>query len=202
MAYYPRNKRILDVCVSLVLLVIVSPLLLLISILLLIASGGIFYRQLRVGRNGREFFILKFRTMHRGSDSAGLLTVGEKDKRITRTGLFLRKYKLDELPQLFNILKGDMSAVGPRPEVRKYVELYDERQKNVLAYKPGLTDYASLMYMDENRMLAKSPDPEKTYIEEIMPAKLALNHRYLSEMSLATDLKIIGQTLAGIFRAR
>jgi len=202
LAYYPRNKRILDVCVSLVLLVIVSPLLLLISILLLIASGGIFYRQLRVGRNGREFFILKFRTMHRGSDSAGLLTVGEKDKRITRTGLFLRKYKLDELPQLFNILKGDMSAVGPRPEVRKYVELYDERQKNVLAYKPGLTDYASLMYMDENRMLAKSPDPEKTYIEEIMPAKLALNHRYLSEMSLATDLKIIGQTLAGIFRAR
>jgi len=202
LAYYPRNKRILDVCVSLVLLVIVSPLLLLISILLLIASGGIFYRQLRVGRNGREFFILKFRTMHRGSDSAGLLTVGEKDKRITRTGLFLRKYKLDELPQLFNILKGDMSAVGPRPEVRKYVELYDDQQKNVLAYKPGLTDYASLMYMDENRMLAKSPDPEKTYIEEIMPAKLALNHRYLSEMSLATDLKIIGQTLAGIFRAR
>jgi lipopolysaccharide/colanic/teichoic acid biosynthesis glycosyltransferase len=201
-AYYPRNKRILDVCVSLTLLVIVSPLLLLIVLVLLFTSGYIFYRQLRVGRNGREFFILKFRTMNRGSDSEGLLTVGEKDKRITRTGLLLRKYKLDELPQLFNILKGDMSVVGPRPEVRKYVELYDERQKKVLSFKPGLTDYASLVYMDENRMLAESTNPEKTYIEEIMPAKLELNHRYLSEMSPVTDLKIIGRTLAGILRAR
>jgi lipopolysaccharide/colanic/teichoic acid biosynthesis glycosyltransferase len=137
--------------------------------------------------------------MHTGSDSGGLLTGGEDDSRITKTGLFLRKYKLDELPQLLNILKGDMSFVGPRPEVRKYVDLYDERQKQVLTVRPGLTDYASLEYINENEVLSKYNNAEKAYIEKVMPAKLQLNLKYIAEKSLVTDLKIIVKTLLKIF---
>lgn len=154
--------------------------------------------QKRVGRNNKDFTIYKFRTMKTGSDKKGLLTVGGRDSRITSVGYFLRKYKLDELPQLFNVLFGDMSLVGPRPEVRKYVDLYNEEQKKILLVKPGITDYASLEYFSENELLGKSSNPEETYIKEIMPAKLELNKRYISEAGLITDLKIIGRTLKKI----
>jgi lipopolysaccharide/colanic/teichoic acid biosynthesis glycosyltransferase len=193
-------KRLFDIFFSIIGLIVLIPVFIVISIAVTLDSkGGIFYRQIRVGRNNRDFTLLKFRTMHTGSDSGGLLTVGEDDSRITKTGLFLRKYKLDELPQLLNILKGDMSFVGPRPEVRKYVDLYDERQKQVLTVRPGLTDYASLEYINENEILSKYNDAEKAYIEKVMPAKLQLNLKYIAEKSLVTDLKIIVKTLSKIF---
>ena len=140
----------------------------------------------------------KFRRMRPGSDAKGLLTVGERDPRVSRAGYFLRKSKLDELPQLFNILKGQMSFIGPRPEVRKYVDLYDEDQLAVLNVRPGLTDYASLAYIAENELLENSPDPEKTYIEEIMPAKLELNLKYIQEQSLLVDTGILFKTIGKI----
>lgn len=138
--------------------------------------------------------------MRPNSDKGSLITIGGRDQRITKEGYFLRKYKLDELPQLINILKGEMSVVGPRPEVKKYVDLYTETQRKVLDVKPGLTDWASISYIDENVILGKSPNPEKTYIEEIMPAKLALNLKYIEDISLLTDLKIIFLTFFKIFR--
>lgn len=138
--------------------------------------------------------------MRPNSDKGSLITIGGRDQRITKEGYFLRKYKLDELPQLINILKGEMSVVGPRPEVKKYVDLYTETQRKVLDVKPGLTDWASISYIDENEILGKSSNPEKTYIEEIMPAKLALNLKYIEEISLLTDLKIIFLTFFKIFR--
>ena len=136
--------------------------------------------------------------MKTDSDKSGLLTVGERDNRITNVGYFLRKYKLDELPQLFNVLIGEMSLVGPRPEVRKYVELYNEEQKKVLSVKPGITDYASIEYANENEVLAKSENPEQTYINEIMPHKLKLNLKYINNQSFGVYLKIIFKTLAKI----
>lgn len=154
--------------------------------------------QKRVGKNNQDFTIYKFRTMRTGSDKKGLLTVGGHDSRITDVGYFLRKYKLDELPQLFNVLFGTMSLVGPRPEVRKYVDLYNDEQKKILLVKPGITDYASLEYFSENELLGKSQNPEETYINEIMPAKLELNKRYVSKAGLMTDLRIIGKTLKRI----
>lgn len=138
--------------------------------------------------------------MRPDSDKGSLITIGGRDSRITKEGYFLRKYKLDELPQLINILKGEMSVVGPRPEVKRYVDLYTKNQLQVLSVRPGLTDWASLYYIDENELLGKSEDPEKTYIEEIMPAKLALNLKYIEESGLKTDLKIIFKTIAKIFR--
>ena len=192
-------KRLVDIVFSLTGLVILSPLLLLISLGIAFNSrGGIFYLQSRVGRNNADFKLFKFRTMHPDSEKKGLLTVGGKDPRITGIGYYLRKYKLDELPQLLNVLLGNMSLVGPRPEVRRYVDLYDEDQKKVLAVKPGITDFASLEYFNENELLAKSSDPEQVYVTEIMPAKLALNKRYITEASLGTDLKIIFRTLKRI----
>ncbi|HET6992606.1 MAG TPA: sugar transferase, partial [Bacteroidia bacterium] len=140
----------------------------------------------------------KFRTMKTDSDKKGLLTVGGRDPRITRLGYYLRKYKIDELPQLINVLTGDMSLVGPRPEVRKYVDMYTPDQLQVLDVQPGITDYASIEYSNENELLAKSADPEKTYIEEVMPAKLKLNMKYISEKSFGTDLKIIFRTIGKI----
>jgi lipopolysaccharide/colanic/teichoic acid biosynthesis glycosyltransferase len=158
----------------------------------------VFYRQLRVGRFGKDFRLWKFRTMRPDSDKKGLLTVGGRDPRVTRVGFYLRKYKLDELPQLLNVLSGDMSLVGPRPEVRKYVELYSPEQKRVLEVRPGITDYASIEYSDENELLARSADPERTYIDEVMPAKLRLNMKYIEEKSFATDIKIIFRTIRKI----
>ncbi len=189
-------KRFLEILFSLLSLIILSPLFLIIAFLIKIDSkGGAFYIQKRVGKNNKDFNLIKFRTMFVKSDRQGLLTVGERDNRITGTGKWLRKYKIDELPQLINILKGEMSFVGPRPEVRKYVELYDDRQKQVLSVKPGLSDYASLEYVNENKILAGFSDPGKAYIEQIMPAKLELNLQYIKEQGLLADLKIIFKTL-------
>jgi lipopolysaccharide/colanic/teichoic acid biosynthesis glycosyltransferase len=194
-------KRISDFTLSLLGIIILLPLLVIISLLIIFDSpGGILYLQTRVGKNNKDFRLFKFRTMKTDSDKKGLLTVGNTDSRITRTGLWLRKYKLDELPQLFNVLLGDMSLVGPRPEVRKYVELYSPEQKNVLSVKPGITDNASIEYADENELLSKQLDPEKFYISEIMPAKLKINLEYISNQRVAEDFRIILKTFIRIFK--
>jgi lipopolysaccharide/colanic/teichoic acid biosynthesis glycosyltransferase len=192
-------KRFFDILLSFLLLIFLLPLFFIIVIIIVVDSkGGPLFLQQRVGKNEGDFNIIKFRTMHHGSEGKGLLTIGEEDPRITRIGKWLRKYKLDELPQLFNILKGEMSFVGPRPEVRKYVNLYTNHQKQVLTVKPGLTDYASLQYINENELLARYTDPEKAYIEMVMPAKIALNLKYIKDQSLFTDFKIIGYTIKKI----
>jgi lipopolysaccharide/colanic/teichoic acid biosynthesis glycosyltransferase len=193
-------KRIVDLAFSLTAFLLLLPLLLLIALWIKAGSKGpVMYRQVRVGKGNTDFRIYKFRTMYVGSDRAGLITVGGRDPRITRSGYFLRKYKLDELPQLLNVISGDMSLVGPRPEVRKYVSLYSPEQMKVLSVKPGITDYASIEYSDENELLAKATDPDKEYIENIMPAKLALNLKYIREQSLATDFRIIMATVRKVF---
>lgn len=192
-------KRLFDIFFSFFGLLFLFPLLIGISIAIVLNSkGGVFYKQIRVGKNNCDFQIFKFRTMQSGSDKKGLLTIGDNDSRVTKTGYFLRKYKADELPQLINILLGDMSFVGPRPEVRKYVDLYDNEQMKVLSVRPGLTDFSSLSYINESELLSKSLNPEKTYIEEIMPAKLELCMKYLNEKSLKTDIKILYNTLKKI----
>jgi lipopolysaccharide/colanic/teichoic acid biosynthesis glycosyltransferase len=193
-------KRIVDLAFSLTAFLLLLPLLLLIALWIKAGSKGpVMYRQVRVGKENTDFRIYKFRTMYVGSDRAGLITVGGRDPRITRSGYFLRKFKLDELPQLLNVISGDMSLVGPRPEVRKYVSLYTPEQMKVLSVKPGITDYASIEYSDENELLAKATDPDKEYIENIMPAKLALNLKYIREQSLTTDFRIITATVRKVF---
>jgi lipopolysaccharide/colanic/teichoic acid biosynthesis glycosyltransferase len=159
------------------------------------SAGPIFYIQKRVGLNGKEFNLFKFRSMRVNADKLGLLTVGGRDSRITNSGYILRKYKLDELPQLLNVLKGEMSLVGPRPEVRKYVDLYTSDQRQVLQVRPGITDEASIKYKNENDLLAISENPEKTYIEEIMPAKLELNKKFIQNPSLVNYFSIISRTI-------
>ncbi len=192
-------KRLFDIIASLCGLLILSPLFILIALFIVLGSGfPVFYLQNRVGKNNQDFKLFKFRTMRKDSDKKGLLTVGGRDPRVTGIGYYLRKYKLDELPQLLNVLFGTMSLVGPRPEVRKYVNLYTTEQQKVLQAKPGITDYASIEYFSENELLAQSDNPEKTYIEEIMPAKLKLNQRYISEQGILTDIKIIFKTIAKI----
>lgn len=192
-------KRILDILCSFCVLVLLLPVWLVVALLIVLESrGGVFYVQKRVGKDNRDFNLYKFRTMRPDADSKGLLTVGARDSRITRVGYFLRKYKIDEFPQLLNILKGDMSIVGPRPEVRKYVDLYTPEQMRVLTVRPGLTDYASIRYVNENEVLAASDDPERTYIEEVMPAKLALNLQYIENQSLKEDFKLIFKTFTAI----
>jgi lipopolysaccharide/colanic/teichoic acid biosynthesis glycosyltransferase len=181
-------------------IIFLSPLFIVIAMLILVDSkGGVFYFQDRVGKGNIDFRLFKFRTMTAGADKKGLLTVGSTDARITKVGYSLRKYKLDELPQLFNVINGTMSFVGPRPEVRKYVDLYSQDQREVLEVKPGITDYASLEYFNENDLLAKSDNPEQTYVEEVMPAKIALNKKYIAKPDLATDVKIIFKTIGKIF---
>jgi lipopolysaccharide/colanic/teichoic acid biosynthesis glycosyltransferase len=188
-------KRGIDILFSLIGLICLFPFFIFISFFIFITSkGGVFFVQLRVGKNNKDFKLYKFRTMFLNSDNKGLLTVGNNDKRITKLGYYLRKNKLDEFPQLINVLNGTMSIVGPRPEVRKYVNLYNSEQKSILDVKPGITDFASLMYYNENEILANSVNPEQTYINEIMPIKLELNKQYINEMSLFTDLKIIFKT--------
>lgn len=194
-------KRGFDIAVTLVLLLVLLPLLLVLALLVLLSSpGGAFFRQVRVGRHGREFRLLKFRTMRPGSEVLGQLTIGGRDPRVTRVGYFLRKSKLDELPQLWNVLTGAMSLVGPRPEVPKYVARYTAEQREVLTVRPGITGPASLRYIDENELLAKSADPEKTYIGEVMPAKLAIDLEYVKRASMLTDLRILVGTFRGLFR--
>lgn len=194
-------KRIFDFTLSFTGFILLLPIFITISVIIALDStGGIFYRQVRVGKNNKDFKLFKFRTMRTGSDKKGLLTVGGRDSRITPSGYILRKYKLDELPQLINVMIGDMSLVGPRPEVRRYVDMYNAEQLKVLSVRPGITDYASIEYSNENDLLAKSSDPEKTYIKEIMPAKLKLNAKYIAEQGLITDLKIIFRTIRKIIR--
>lgn len=192
-------KRSFDILFSLIGLILLLPFFIIIALCIrLDSNGGIFYRQTRVGKDGKDFRLFKFRTMVSGSDKKGLITVGGRDSRITRIGYTLRKYKLDELPQLLNVLIGDMSLVGPRPEVRKYVDLYTEQQRMVLSVQPGITDYASIEYSNENELLGQSDDPETTYIQEIMPHKLQLNLKYIREKGMLTDLRIIFATLKKI----
>ena len=193
--------RFFDIVFSLLGILLLSPVFLFLYIAICLESkGGGFYKQLRVGRYGRDFYVYKFRSMRVGSDKKGLITVGGRDPRITRTGYFIRKYKLDELPQLFNVLKGDMSLVGPRPEVRKYVDLYTDDQKKVLSVRPGITDYASIEYVDENTILGKASDPDKAYIEQIMPDKIRYNMKYICNRSVKEYFKIIFQTFWSIIR--
>lgn len=194
-------KRIFDIVSSLLILIIFSPFFFIISIIILLESkGGVIYKQIRIGKNETPFYLLKFRTMKVDSDKLGLLTIGKNDSRITRFGKFLRKTKLDEIPQLFNIIKGDMSVVGPRPEVPKYVALYNSEQKKVLSVRPGLTDYASLVYINENELLGGTENAEQVYITQIMPEKLKLNLQYLNDHSFLLDIKLIFKTIFQLFK--
>lgn len=193
-------KRTFDIVVSSICLILLSPLFLIVSLIIKLDSRGpVFYKQIRVGKDSADFLLYKFRSMRINSDKEGLLTVGEKDSRVTKTGFYLRKYKLDELPQLINVVKGEMSFVGPRPEVRKYVDLYDEKQRQVLKIRPGITDNASIIYRNENEMLSNTPDPETLYINKIMPDKLKINLEYLNNNSFTSDLKIIFRTIKAVF---
>jgi lipopolysaccharide/colanic/teichoic acid biosynthesis glycosyltransferase len=188
-------KRTVDICISLLILAFFLPFGLLLMIFISLESaGGVFYLQERVGQNGQLFKLIKFRSMRPNADKGSQITIGNRDPRITRTGYFIRRFKLDEFPQFINVIKGDMSIVGPRPEVPHYVKLYTAEQKKVLAVKPGITDYASLAYFHENEILAKAADPQKVYLEQIMPAKIELNQRYLSDPSVFKDIKIIWLT--------
>lgn len=193
--------RFCDIVFSFIGLLLLSPLFLIVALWIVIDDPGpVFYCQQRVGRNNKDFWLLKFRSMRVGADKMSLITIGDRDPRVTRAGYYIRKFKLDELPQLWNVLIGDMSLVGPRPEVRRYVDLYTEEQCKVLSVRPGITDYASIEYIDENTLLAQAEDPDKTYIEEIIPAKIELNMRYINNPTLGQYFKIIFLTIAKIIR--
>ena len=192
-------KRAMDIAISAAALCVLWPVFLLIALAIVVDDPGpVFYRQVRVGRGGKPFRIFKFRTMVVDADKKGLsITVG-RDSRITRVGAFLRKTKLDELAQLLNVLAGQMSFVGPRPEVPRYVELYTPYQRQVLLVRPGITDYASIAYRNENDLLAGADDPERMYIETIMPDKIELNMKYLREISPLTDVRLILRTVLAV----
>lgn len=188
--------RLLDFIFSLIGIIFLMPFFILVSLLIkLNSSGPLIYKQSRVGINNIDFYVFKFRTMYVNSDKLGLLTVGGRDSRITSVGYYLRKFKLDELPQLFNVLIGNMSIVGPRPEVRKYVDLYTEQQKKVLKIPPGITDWASIKYKDENAILEKSTDPEMDYINIILPDKIKYNLIFIEKNNAIEYLKIIFVTI-------
>ncbi|MBQ7785453.1 MAG: sugar transferase [Clostridia bacterium] len=194
-------KRLMDVVVSGCALFVLWPALLLIAAAIKLDDPGpVFYRQVRVGKNGKTFRIFKFRTMVVDADKKGLqITVG-RDNRITRVGAFLRKTKLDELAQLINVFTGEMSFVGPRPEVPRYVEMYTPYQRQVLLVRPGITDYASIAYRNENDMLEGAPDPERMYIDVIMPDKIELNMKYLREISPLADIRLILNTIIAVIK--
>lgn len=189
-------KRIFDVICSSLGLIVLSPMLIIVTILIKKGSDGpVFFKQIRVGENEKEFLILKFRTMVVDAEKLGKqITIGN-DSRITKIGILLRKYKLDELPQLINVFKGEMSLVGPRPEVPRYVKLYTEEQRKVLKIKPGITDLASLRYKDENELLGDKQDPEAFYISTVMPDKLSLNLEYMKKNNVIFDIYIIIKTI-------
>ncbi|MCI6338297.1 MAG: sugar transferase [Prevotella sp.] len=193
-------KRLFDIVSSGIGLLCLAPVFVVMAIWIKLDSRGpVFYRQTRVGRYGRDFRIFKFRSMRVGSDKGRQITVGERDPRITRSGYFIRRYKIDELPQLINVFLGDMSIVGPRPEVRKYVDLYSEEQRKVFQVRPGITDLASIKYRNENELLSQVDDPDTYYIDVIMPDKLAINLEYIRHQSFMGDIKIIFNTLFKIF---
>ena len=188
--------RIIDWTFALLGIIILLPVFVIIAVIIKLTSKGpVFYRQTRVGKNGKDFKLYKFRSMKTDADKKGLLTVGGRDNRITGIGYFLRKYKLDELPQLINVLFGEMSLVGPRPEVRRYVDLYSNEQKAVLNVLPGITDYASIAYRNENELLASATDPEDFYIKEIMPRKIELNYAYIRNRSIRSYFNVIIKTV-------
>jgi lipopolysaccharide/colanic/teichoic acid biosynthesis glycosyltransferase len=195
--------RFLDICFSFIGCILFAPFFIFIAILIKTDSKGpVFFKQLRVGKNGVDFYLFKFRTMHINSDKLGLLTIGKRDPRVTKMGIFLRRYKIDEIPQLLNVLKGEMSFVGPRPEVRKYVEFYNPEQKEILKVRPGITDIASILYADENEILDLSDNPEMYYIQKIMPEKIRLNLLFIKNSSLKNYFKIILCTIFKIIGVR
>ena len=192
-------KRLFDIISSGCGLIVLSPLFLILAIWIKLDSKGpIFYKQIRVGRNNKDFKLYKFRSMRIGADKAGLITIGGHDPRVTRSGYFIRKYKLDEFPQLINVLKGDMSVVGPRPEVRKYVDMYTDEQMHVLDVRPGITDLASIRYRNENELLEKAENPDQYYIDVIMQDKLKINLDYVKDHSFMYDMKLIFGTFWAI----
>ena len=189
-------KRLFDIVASCIWLIVLSPLLLAVAIWIKLDSKGpVFYRQVRVGRYNKDFRIFKFRSMRMGSDKGSLVTIGGRDPRVTRSGYFIRKYKLDELPQLLNVLLGDMSLVGPRPEVRHYVNYWTPKQMHVLDVRPGLTDPASIKFRNENDLLEQVEDPEAYYINVIMQEKIKLYLEYVEQASFGYDLKLLFKTL-------
>ena len=188
-------KRLFDIVASGCGLIVLSPLFIILAIWIKLDSKGpVFYRQVRVGRGNRDFRLYKFRSMRVGADKQGLITVGGRDSRITRSGYFIRKYKLDEFPQLINVFVGDMSLVGPRPEVRKYVDMYTEEQLRVLSVRPGITDLASIRYRNENELLEQAEDPDSYYEQVIMQDKLRINLEYVDNHSFVNDIKLIFMT--------
>ena len=194
-------KRFFDIILSFVALIFLSPLFAVISILTKLDSRGtVFYRGLRVGRHGKIFKIFKFRTLVMAAEKLGGASTANDDPRITKAGKFLRKYKLDELPQLINVFKGEMSFVGPRPEVKQYVDMFTEEEKSILSVRPGITDWATLWNPDEGAILAGSSDPEKTYMEKIRPEKIRLQLKYVKDRSFLTDVKIIILTLLALVK--
>lgn len=193
--------RVFDLIVSFIALLFLALPFMLISFAIVCDSkGGAFFKQVRVGKNGKEFKIMKFRTMVTNAEAKGLQISTSGDSRITKVGKFLRKTKIDELPQLFNVFVGQMSFVGPRPEVPKYVAMYNEEQRNVLLVKPGITDEASIVFRDENTILENAEDTETAYINEIMPVKLNLNLKYIRKMGLFYNVKIIFKTVFAVLK--
>lgn len=194
-------KRLMDLFMSLVILALFFPVGLLLSLCIVLESkGGVFYRQERIGWKGKPFKLIKFRSMRPNAEREGKLTVGERDPRVTRMGTFIRKYKLDEFPQFINVLKGEMSVVGPRPEVLEYVAQYSDEQRRVLDYKPGITDIASITYFEENKLLANAADPQQTYVEEIMPEKIRINLAYQTNATVWSDFGVVCKTARRMVR--
>ncbi|MDE5881784.1 MAG: sugar transferase [Muribaculaceae bacterium] len=192
-------KRLFDIVASGLGLVVLSPLFAILAVWIKSDSKGpVFYRQTRVGKDNKDFRLFKFRSMRPDSDRLGLITVGGHDPRVTRSGYYIRKYKLDELPQLINVFRGDMSLVGPRPEVRRYVDMYTPEQMRVLSVRPGITSLASIRYRNENDILAASDDPDRCYVEQVMPDKLAIDLEYVDRASLWNDIKLIFSTFKEI----
>lgn len=193
--------RIFDIVFSGIGLILLSPLFLIVYILICLESkGGVFYAQERIGKDGKPFKLYEFRSMRTGADKGSLITVGGHDPRITKMGYFIRKYKIDELPQLWNVFIGDMSLVGPRPEVERYTRLYTDEQKKVLSVRPGITDWASIEYVDENVILGQAEDPDKAYIEQIMPDKIRYNMKWIDNQGVLEYFKIIFSTFFKIAR--
>ena len=189
-------KRLFDIIFSALGIIILSPIFLLLWFTIKLESHGpALFMQTRVGKNNKDFKLIKFRSMYLNSESFGQLTVGMRDPRITNVGYTLRKYKLDELPQLLNVLKGDMSLVGPRPEVRKYVNMYTTEQMKVLEVNPGITDYASIQFINENQLLANAENPNEYYINNIMPKKLEMNLQYIKSNNPFKDISLILKTI-------
>ncbi|MDE6223383.1 MAG: sugar transferase [Muribaculaceae bacterium] len=192
-------KRLFDIFASGLGLIALSPLFVVLAVWIKCDSRGpVFYRQTRVGKDNKDFRLFKFRSMRPDSDKLGLITVGGRDPRVTRSGYYIRKYKLDEFPQLINVFRGEMSLVGPRPEVRKYVDMYSPEQMRVLSVRPGITSLASIRYRNENEILVAAADPDKTYIEQVMPDKLAIDLEYVDRATLLNDIKLILSTFKEI----